>query len=120
MEQILFKGSPGVWSVDENTKDQLPAGVDLDAATGQLTGSPTVYGTFEVTIKLVNDCGEATRVITIISCGAPEICEGQVFEYDVDLHDDCDGIERFTATIIVEDDGGNPISDADVAVEKVV
>lgn len=40
---------PYKWSMTQGT---LPAGLTLDPATGQITGTPTEQGTFQITVKV--------------------------------------------------------------------
>lgn len=59
--QITATNSPASYSVT----GALPAGVSLNAATGLISGTPTVVGTFNVTIGATNSTGTGTRVLTI-------------------------------------------------------
>jgi len=43
----------------------LPAGVTLGAATGELSGTPTVFGTFNVTIQAANGVDVTTQAFTL-------------------------------------------------------
>jgi len=74
-EQILFRGSPGEWKLVSGV---LPAGVQLDEATGELFGNPTEYGEFPVTFSLTNHCGTTEKEVVVISCGKPEILSDEI------------------------------------------
>lgn len=53
----------GAWSISSGS---LPAGITLDPDTGELTGTPTVKGTFTFTVKLTNENGYfATKELTL-------------------------------------------------------
>jgi len=69
-EQLTSFGTQGTWSIVGGT---LPAGLSLDAATGIISGNPTVFGDFNITVKVTNDCGEATKEMLIYVCGLPAI-----------------------------------------------
>jgi hypothetical protein len=68
--QLTADGTQGVWSVSAGV---LSAGLTLDTATGVVGGTPTVSGDVEVTFKITNGCGEATKVVTISVCEVAEI-----------------------------------------------
>lgn len=54
------------------TSGSLPPGVTLAAATGQLTGIPTVAGTSNFTVQVTDDCGETdSRPFSLIVRSAP-------------------------------------------------
>jgi alpha-galactosidase len=46
--------------------DSLPAGLTLDASTGQITGSVTTAGRYPVTLRASNSLGQAKRPFTIV------------------------------------------------------
>jgi hypothetical protein len=64
--------NPGTWSV---TGGGLPPGIDLDPATGALSGSPTAAGTFPVTFTFTEtESGTfASKALSITVLGAPVI-----------------------------------------------
>jgi len=68
--QLTATGSEGLWSISTGS---LPSGLTLDAGTGEISGTPTVYGNFTFTVKIVNPCGEATQNVNMSICGKPEI-----------------------------------------------
>lgn len=47
--------------------DQLPSGLTLDAATGQITGSLTTSGTYPVVFRAKNNLGSAERTFQIVA-----------------------------------------------------
>lgn len=51
----------------------LPAWLSLDAATGVLTGTPTLVGTFLITLKATNGAGIGPAVLTLTVSTAPFI-----------------------------------------------
>ena len=64
-------GTTGAWSITAGT---LPAGLIMNADTGEITGTPAVSGVFEFTLKLVDVDGEfATKVETITVNTPPRI-----------------------------------------------
>jgi large repetitive protein len=60
--------APHTWTLASGT---LPAGVTLDRATGALTGTPTVPGTFPLTLTLSDSGGVSTSVQTQLVVNAP-------------------------------------------------
>ena len=72
-EQLEIDGTPGTWSVAYTSAYNLPAGLYLNSETGVISGTPTQFGDFAVTIRVVNGCGEDEKVINIFVCGKPEI-----------------------------------------------
>ena len=47
------------------TAGALPAGLSLDPATGDITGTPTVSGTFSVTVRGSNGAGNASQTLSL-------------------------------------------------------
>ena len=74
-EQILYKGSPGIWTLLEGT---LPAGVGLDQETGELVGNPTEYGEFPCKFGFKNGCGAVEKEIMVVTCTTPEILSDEI------------------------------------------
>ena len=63
--------SPTNWSVDA---PGLPAGLSINAGTGQITGTPTASGTFVRTLRATNASGDGTLSLTFdIAVGVPSI-----------------------------------------------
>jgi len=83
-KQILYKGSTGLWELVEGP---LPAGVQLDTATGELYGEPTEYGEFPCVFKLTNRCGTTTKEVLVVACSSPVILSDEIV-FDVDIEDD--------------------------------
>jgi len=63
------------WSIIEGV---LPAGLTLNAGTGEIIGRPTVYGDFDLTVKVENDCGDDIREVEIFVCGPPQITTNNI------------------------------------------
>lgn len=60
----VLAGTPVTWSVDDSTP--LPAGLSLDPDTGTISGTPTVEGTFPLTLVIVDNRDNTS----VIECGA--------------------------------------------------
>jgi CshA-type fibril repeat protein len=64
-------GSTGAWTLAAGS---LPAGLTLNADTGEITGTPTVAGAYQITLKLTDVDGEfSTKVETINVITPPTI-----------------------------------------------
>ena len=65
-------GDPGTWSVSAG---DLPGGIHLDAATGQLAGNPTAGGTSNFTVKYTETSGglSDTQALTLVVTPPPTI-----------------------------------------------
>jgi outer membrane protein OmpA-like peptidoglycan-associated protein len=59
------------------TAGSLPAGLVLDSTTGAITGTPTVVGSFTVTITATSDGGSAAITITITVAGDAPVWNDQ-------------------------------------------
>jgi formylglycine-generating enzyme required for sulfatase activity len=55
--------APIAWSIESGT---LPAGLDLDDETGEISGTPTAAGTSTFTVKAINTAGNDTKQFSII------------------------------------------------------
>ncbi|RNL78964.1 putative Ig domain-containing protein [Nocardioides marmorisolisilvae] len=69
---LQVNGDPGTWSVSSG---DLPAGIDLDADTGQLAGNPTAGGTTHFTVKYTETSGglSDTQALTLVVTPDPTI-----------------------------------------------
>jgi len=54
--------APITWSIAGGA---LPAGLSLNTATGEITGTPTAKGTAKFTVKATNGAGDASRPLSI-------------------------------------------------------
>ncbi|GBU25472.1 hypothetical protein R83H12_02115 [Fibrobacteria bacterium R8-3-H12] len=71
---------PAIWSIESGT---LPTGLNLNGATGVVSGTPSVYGTFDFTIKADNGYQSTTKDFSI-KIGNLKIVLGEGFESSTD------------------------------------
>ena len=76
--------APITWSIDEGV---LPAGLNLNEKTGEISGIPTAAGTATFTVKAENSEGSDTRALSIIISNPVEQTPVRYL--------DADGKERF-------------------------
>ena len=62
--------TPITWSVESGS---LPAGLDLNGTTGVISGTPSVGGTFEFTVKASNIAGNDTKILSITIPAMPTV-----------------------------------------------
>ena len=90
--------APITWSIDEGV---LPAGLNLNEKTGEISGIPTAAGTATFTVKAENSEGSDTRALSITVNNAVEQTPVHYL--------DADGKERFCTeytvleSVIIED-----------------
>ena len=90
--------APITWSIDEGA---LPAGLNLNEKTGEISGIPTAAGTATFTVKAENSEGSDTRALSITVNNAVEQTPVRYL--------DADGKERFCTeytvleSVIIED-----------------
>ena len=90
--------APITWSIDEGV---LPAGLNLNEKTGEISGIPTAAGTATFTVKAENSEGSDTRALSITVNNAVEQTPVRYL--------DADGKERFCTeytvleSVIIED-----------------
>lgn len=87
-----FGVDPLMWSAVN-----LPPGLMIDEATGEISGIPTEEGSFEIEIT-VRDSAEPSAQVSIISCGSIEVLPGGVICGDPGLPDAITG-EPYTHTL---------------------
>ena len=69
MPSVSGGSDPTTWSVVDGT---LPAGLTLDPATGAITGTPTVPGTYSFTLRATDGLGgTSTAAVTLTVAGGP-------------------------------------------------
>lgn len=90
--------APITWSIDSGA---LPAGMNLNRETGEISGIPTAAGTATFTVKAENSEGSDTRALSIIISNPVEQTPVRYL--------DADGKERFCTeytvleSVIIED-----------------
>jgi len=62
--------TPMTWSISIG---KLPAGLDLNSATGLISGKPTTTGTFVFTVRATNSVGNSSKVLSIVISELPNI-----------------------------------------------
>jgi len=62
--------APITWSI---TSGKLPAGLNLQASTGMITGTPTAIGTFSFSVRATNAAGNSSRNLSIVITAFPVI-----------------------------------------------
>jgi len=62
-QTLVATGTGVTWNVQSGN---LPTGLQLNANTGAITGSPTAAGTFTFTVRASNNGGQATATFTIV------------------------------------------------------
>lgn len=76
------QGSPFTYTITATnsatiyTATGLPAGLSIDTATGIISGTPSVSGTFNVTISAANGIGSDTETLVITLATGPCLSEG--------------------------------------------
>jgi hypothetical protein len=78
--QLVAVGVVTTWVI---TAGSLPPGMTLNSANGLISGTPTVAGIYTLTVKVLNDAGDAsaTATLTVIdNTRVPVILPDQVFK----------------------------------------
>ena len=69
---LAATGGSGIYVEWATVVGPLPGGVTLNAASGRLSGTPTVAGTFNLTFRVTDDAGAtATKAFTLTLAPAP-------------------------------------------------
>jgi len=103
--QLEATGTITNWLVDSIPNNSLPQGISLSAVIGTISGIPANTGTFTTTVKVENESGNDTAVITIIvasSALVPVITPNQTFIGRKGVN--------FNYTIGFSNSGGTPTS----------
>jgi PKD repeat protein len=68
--QVTATNGPNSFAVSSGS---LPAGLNIDATTGLISGTPTAAGTSTVTLTATNAAGQGTGALTItVTSGPPQ------------------------------------------------
>ena len=60
--EVLGDSNNYTWSIIAGS---LPDGLNLDETTGNIYGTPTIYGTYDFTIQVYDGIGKATQTLSI-------------------------------------------------------
>jgi hypothetical protein len=60
--EVLGDSNTYTWSIITGS---LPNGLNLDKTTGNIYGTPTIYGTYDFTIQVYDGIGKATQALSI-------------------------------------------------------
>lgn len=94
---------PFTWAL---TKGTLPDGMSLDAATGQLSGTPATAGTFDFTIAVT----DANNAIATRDFSLPVLAATTVPDAPVDVSTTADVRSLHVSWTVPVNDGGEPIT----------